>query len=72
LTSPRSSKRHATLAIAEAALRKVGGALNDANELFAPTQALAMRWAKRRLEGDESRIRKLIGRLHVWRTTEAP
>ena len=40
--------------------------------VFAPTQALAMRWAKRRLEGDESRISKLIGRLHVWRTTEAP
>jgi hypothetical protein len=40
--------------------------------VFAPTQTLAMRWAKRRLEGDESRIEKLIGRLNVWRTTEAP
>jgi len=40
--------------------------------IFAPTQALAMRWAKRRLEGDESRIKKLIGRLAVWRTTEMP
>ncbi len=40
--------------------------------IFAPTQALAMRWAKRRLEGDESRIAKLIGRLNVWRTTEMP
>jgi len=40
--------------------------------IFAPTQALAMRWARRRLEGDESRIRKLIGRLAVWRTTETP
>jgi hypothetical protein len=40
--------------------------------IFAPTQALAMRWAKVRLEGDESRIRKLIGRLAVWRTTETP
>jgi hypothetical protein len=40
--------------------------------VFAPTQALAMRWAKRRLEGDESRIEKLIGRLAVWRTTETP
>jgi len=40
--------------------------------IFAPTQALAMRWAKRRLEGDESRIKKLIGRLAVWRTTETP
>src|SRR5690606_4108935 len=29
-------------------------------------------WAKRRLEGDESRVRKLIARLHVWRTTETP
>jgi hypothetical protein len=40
--------------------------------IFAPTQALAMRWARVRLEGDESRIRKLIGRLAVWRTTETP
>ena len=40
--------------------------------IFAPTQALAMRWAKRRLEGDESRIERLIGRLAVWRSTEAP
>ena len=40
--------------------------------IFAPTQALAMRWAKRRLEGDESRISKLIGRLHAWRATEMP
>ncbi|KRA82961.1 hypothetical protein [Altererythrobacter sp. Root672] len=40
--------------------------------IFAPTQALAMRWAKKRLAGDESRIQKLVGRLHVWRTTEMP
>jgi hypothetical protein len=40
--------------------------------IFAPTQTLAMRWAKRRLEGDESRINKLIGRLNAWRTTETP
>jgi hypothetical protein len=40
--------------------------------VFAPTQALAMRWAKRRLEGDESRIKKLIARLNAWRTTETP
>jgi hypothetical protein len=40
--------------------------------VFAPTQALAMRWAKRRLEGDERRIEKLIGRLNAWRTTEMP
>ena len=40
--------------------------------IFAPTQALAMRWAKRRLEGDESRIKKLTGRLAVWRATETP
>lgn len=40
--------------------------------IFAPTQTLAMRWAKRRLEGDERRIEKLIGRLHAWRATEMP
>jgi hypothetical protein len=40
--------------------------------IFAPTQALAMRWAKVRLAGDESRIRRLIDRLAVWRTTETP
>jgi hypothetical protein len=49
----------------------IAGALLAAG-IFAPTQALAMRWAKVRLEGDESRIKKLIGRLAVWRTTEAP
>jgi hypothetical protein len=48
----------------------VGGLL--AAGVFAPTQALAMRWAKRRLEGDESRITRLIGRLAVWRATETP
>jgi hypothetical protein len=48
----------------------VGGVL--AAGVFAPTQALAMRWAKRRLEGDESRITRLIGRLAVWRATETP
>ncbi|HEY6813982.1 MAG TPA: hypothetical protein VI168_00450 [Croceibacterium sp.] len=48
----------------------VGGII--AAGVFAPTQALAMRWAKRRLEGDESRIERLIGRLAVWRTTETP
>ena len=40
--------------------------------IFAPTQTLAMRWAKRRIEGDESRVRRLIARLAVWRTTEMP
>lgn len=40
--------------------------------IFAPTQALAMRWAKTRLEGDESRVKRLISRLAVWRTTESP
>ena len=39
--------------------------------IFAPTQALAMRWARRRLEGDESRVRKLAGRLAAWRATRA-
>src|SRR5690606_10668308 len=45
-----------------------GGVL--AASIFAPTQALAMRWAKRRLAGDESRIQRLIDRLAVWRATE--
>jgi hypothetical protein len=40
--------------------------------IFAPTQALAMRWAKVRLAGDESRIQRLIDRLAVWRATETP
>jgi hypothetical protein len=40
--------------------------------IFAPTQALAMRWARRRLEGDESRVKKLTGRLAAWRATETP
>lgn len=40
--------------------------------VFAPTQALAMRWARRRLHGDESRIERLIERLAVWRATEMP
>jgi hypothetical protein len=48
----------------------VGGVI--AAGVFAPTQALAMRWAKRRLEGDESRIQRLIDRLAVWRSTEMP
>lgn len=40
--------------------------------IFAPTQALAMRWAKVRLAGDESRLQRLIDRLAVWRATETP
>jgi hypothetical protein len=48
----------------------VGGLL--AAGVFAPTQALAMRWARRRLHGDESRIERLIERLAVWRATEMP
>ena len=47
-----------------------GGVL--AAGIFAPTQALAMRWAKRRIAGDESRMRRLIDRLTVWRATESP
>ncbi len=40
--------------------------------LFAPTQALAQRWAKRRLAGDGDRLRNLADRLAVWRATETP
>jgi hypothetical protein len=53
------------------AVATMAGAILAAG-IFAPTQALAMRWAKRRLAGDESRIRRLIDRLAVWRTTETP
>jgi hypothetical protein len=49
----------------------IAGAILAAG-IFAPTQALAMRWAKVRLAGDESRIQRLIDRLAVWRTTETP
>jgi hypothetical protein len=40
--------------------------------IFAPTQALAQRWAKRKFDGDNDRIRNLISRLAVWRTSETP
>jgi len=40
--------------------------------IFAPTQALALRWAKRRFDGENNRIRNLISRLAVWRTSETP
>lgn len=40
--------------------------------LFAPTQALAQKWAKRRLGGDGNRMRNLVGRLAAWRATETP
>jgi hypothetical protein len=53
------------------AIATAAGAILAAG-IFAPTQALAMRWAKRRVEGDESRVKQLISRLAVWRTTEMP
>jgi hypothetical protein len=49
----------------------IAGAILAAG-IFAPTQASAMRWAKVRLAGDESRIQRLIDRLAVWRATETP
>lgn len=40
--------------------------------IFAPTQAVAQRWAKRKFNGDNDRIHNLIARLAVWRTNETP
>ena len=40
--------------------------------IFAPTQALAQRWAKSKFDGDSDRIRNLISRLAVWRASETP
>lgn len=40
--------------------------------IFAPTQAVAQRWAKKKFDGDNDRIRNLISRLAVWRTSETP
>lgn len=54
-----------------ATVTTIAGAVLAAG-IFAPTQTLAMRWAKTRLEGDESRVKRLISRLAVWRTTETP
>jgi hypothetical protein len=49
----------------------LAGALLAAG-IFAPSQAVALRWAKTRLEGDESRVRRLISRLAVWGAAETP
>lgn len=40
--------------------------------LFAPTQAMLLRWTKRRFNADGKRMETLIARLHAWRTTETP
>ena len=40
--------------------------------IFAPTQALALRWAKQRFMKGHDRIERLIERLAVWRTVEQP
>lgn len=49
----------------------IAGALVAAG-IFAPTQTLALRWAKRRFNRERDRVRKLVGRLAVWRTSETP
>lgn len=49
----------------------VAGALLAAG-IFAPTQTLALRWAKRRFNKERDRVRKLVGRLSVWRASETP
>ncbi|MXO61276.1 hypothetical protein GRI89_17160 [Altererythrobacter salegens] len=40
--------------------------------IFAPTQAIAQKWATRRLGKELTLIRKLIERLAIWRTSETP
>lgn len=40
--------------------------------IFAPTQTMAMRWARTRLQGDQARMGRLISRLAIWRATETP
>ena len=49
----------------------IAGALLAAG-IFAPTQTLALRWAKRRFNKERDRVRKLVGRLAVWRASESP
>lgn len=55
---------NATIAVAASAVLAAG--------IFAPTQALALRWAKRKFDHENDRIGKLIARLAVWRTAETP
>ncbi|MXO61349.1 hypothetical protein GRI89_17540 [Altererythrobacter salegens] len=52
-------------------LGTAAGALLAAG-IFAPTQALAQKWATRRLDRELNQARKLVDRLAVWRTSEAP
>jgi hypothetical protein len=40
--------------------------------IFAPTQALAQRWANNRLGNDRDKIAALVPRLVAWRATERP
>lgn len=49
----------------------IAGALLAAG-IFAPTQTMAMRWAKRHFNRERDRIRKLVDRLAVWRASETP
>lgn len=40
--------------------------------IFAPTQAVAQRWANNRLGNDKDKIASLVPRLVAWRATERP
>lgn len=57
-------KESATIATAASAVLAAG--------IFAPTQAWALRWTKRRFNAENDRIRNLIARLAAWRASETP
>jgi hypothetical protein len=40
--------------------------------IFGPTQALALKWTRRRFGREQDRVKTLIARLAVWRSSEAP
>jgi hypothetical protein len=40
--------------------------------IFTPTQAIALRWTKQRLQSNQARVEKLIARLAAWRSAESP
>lgn len=40
--------------------------------IFGPTQALALKWTRRRFGREQDRVKALIARLAVWRSSETP
>lgn len=54
-----------------AAIATITGAVLAAG-IFTPTQALALRWTKERLQSQQGQIEKLVARLAVWRSAESP